>query len=341
MTDSATMHDSLVIDMTKSVSVIVPCYNEEQTITGLLEAIQQQTYPLENIEVIIADGMSADSTRSKIDAFQSGSPSLVIKVVDNPKKSIPAALNLAIQAASGEIILRLDAHCIPMPDYVSRSVQDLMLGLGKNVGGLWKIKPGKETWVANAIAAAAAHPLAVGDAYYRYSEIEGAVDTVPFGAFFKSLVDEIGGYNEDLLANEDYELNTRIRMQGHTIWFDPLIQSYYYARSDLKNLAKQYWRYGYWKLKMLRKYPASLRLRQAIPPLFIVGLVVLFIASFFSALFRGVFVLMVLLYILLLVGAAIPVAYKKKDISYLLGMPLAIATMHFSWGAGFLGSLFL
>ncbi len=341
MTDAAPVLNYHEIDMTKSVSIIVPCYNEEHTITDLLESIQKQTYPQKNIEVIIADGMSTDNTRCKIVEFQDKAPELAIKIVDNPLQAIPAGLNLAIQVAGGEIILRLDAHCQPMPDYVTRSVHDLMQGLGKNVGGLWKIKPGKDTWMARAIAASAAHPLAVGDAYYRYSETAGVVDTVPFGAFWKSYLDELGGYNEALLANEDYELNTRIRLQGHNVWFDPLIQSYYYARSDLRSLAKQYWRYGYWKAKMLRKYPASLRLRQAIPPLFVLGWALLITASFFSVLFRWLFVLMVLLYILLLVGAALPVVIKKRDIFYLLGMPIAIATMHFCWGAGFLRSLFL
>lgn len=321
------------------VSVIVPCYNEEKTITGLLESIACQTYPLERMEVIISDGMSEDNTRQKIFDYQQAEPRLHIKVIDNPLRAIPNALNLAIKNASGEIILRLDAHCIPAKDYIERSVRGLEDGSGKNVGGLWKIKPGADSWIARSIADSASNPLGVGDARYRFSENAGEVDTVPFGAFWKDYLEELGGYNEELLTNEDYELNTRIRQRGDKVWFDPKIQSEYFARPTLGALAKQYWRYGYWKYKMLKKFPGSVRLRQAIPPLFILGWVVLLIAALFSVFFRMMLAIMVSLYILILVLASLPSAIKARDVSLLAGVPLAIATMHFCWGAGFLRSM--
>lgn len=321
------------------VSVIVPCYNEEKTITGLLHSITSQTYPLDRVEVIISDGMSEDGTRQKVQDYLAANPRLRVEVVDNPLRAIPNALNLAIKNARGEIILRLDAHCIPAAGYIEKSVQGLLQGFGKNVGGLWKIMPGAETWIARSIAASASNPLGVGDARYRFSEVAGEVDTVPFGAFWKDYLEELGGYNEELLTNEDYELNTRIRGRGDKVWFDPSIQSTYFARPDLKALAKQYWRYGYWKYKMLKKYPGSLRLRQVLPPLFVLGWTVLILASVFSNLFRVLLAIMVLLYILILVSASLPKAIKENDPSILIGVPLAIATMHFSWGAGFLRSM--
>jgi glycosyltransferase involved in cell wall biosynthesis len=327
------------IETDHSVSIIVPCFNEESTIGGLLESIYQQTYPLQKMEVIIADGMSEDGTRAKIQEFQQTHQQFHVQIVDNPRRIIPAALNLAIRAASGEIILRLDAHCRPMPDYVARSVEGLVQGKGKNVGGLWKIQPGAETGIARSIAISASHPLAVGDARYRYSNKEGSVDTVPFGAFWKDYLVELGGYNEELLTNEDYELNTRIRQHGDTVWFDPDIQSIYYSRPNLKGLAKQYWRYGYWKCKMLKKYPGSLKLRQAIPPLFVMGWLLLCVAAIFSYLFQLILALMVLLYILALVVISLPAIFKEKDLALIIGLPLSIATMHFCWGAGYLWSL--
>ncbi len=329
-----------IIETAPPVSIIVPCYNEQNTISGLLEAICQQTYPLEKIEVIIADGMSEDHTREKIQEFQHLHPQVRLKIVDNPRKIIPSALNLAIQAASGEIIVRLDAHCNPKQDYVARSVEDLVQKKGKNVGGLWIIRPGAETWIAKSIAISASHPLAVGDARYRYSNREGSVDTVPFGTFWKDYLVDLGGYNEELLTNEDYELNTRIRKRGDIVWFDPDIQSIYYSRSTINGLAKQYWRYGYWKCKMLKKFPGSLRLRQAIPPFFVVGWILLFIAAIFSQIFQILLALMVLLYILALIVISLPAIFKEKDFTLILGLPISIATMHFCWGSGFLWSLF-
>ncbi len=321
------------------VSVIVPCYNEEKTITGLLESIASQAYPLEKVEVIVSDGLSKDNTRQKILEYQASNPHMQVKVIDNPLRAIPNALNLAIKNASGAIILRLDAHCIPESDYIARSVQGLLQGYGKNIGGLWKIKPGADTWIARSIAVSASNPLGVGDARYRFSEIPGEVDTVPFGAFWKDYLEELGGYNEELLTNEDYELNTRIRNRADKVWFDPGIRSTYFARPDLSALARQYWRYGFWKFQMLKKYPDSMRLRQAIPPLFILGWLVLVIAALFSIFFRVLLAIMVSLYILILVLASLPAAIKAKDLSLLAGVPLAIATMHFSWGAGFLRSM--
>ncbi len=208
-------------------------------------------------------------------------------MVDNPKRIIPAALNLGIQAASGEFIIRLDAHSIPHPEYVARSVASLEQRLGDNVGGIWKIIPSTNTWIGRSIAAAAAHPLGVGDAKYRYADTPGEVDTVPFGGFRREYLLEIGGYDESLLTNEDYELNTRIRQAGGKLWLDPNIQVQYYSRSNLRQLARQYARYGYWKLVMLRRYPDSLRWRQALPPLFVLGLMVLAIASIWLPIAAG------------------------------------------------------
>src|SRR5512135_1427546 len=163
-----------------SVSIVVPCYNEKDTICKLLEAIYMQTFPRPDLEVVIADGMSTDGTRDQIAAFADAHPDLHIAVTDNFSRSIPASLNCALQEAQGEIILRLDAHSMPYPDYVERSVADLETGLGENVGGVWEIHPGSKTWVAQSIAAAAAHPLGVGDALYRHTTKAAQVDTVPF-----------------------------------------------------------------------------------------------------------------------------------------------------------------
>ncbi len=160
-------------------------------------------------------------------------------------------------------------------------------GRGDNVGGVWEIQPGATTWIARSIAVAAAHPLGVGDAMYRLAATASEVDTVPFGSFRRTLIEQIGGYNESLLTNEDYEFNTRIRQANGRVWLDPSIRSVYFARSTFKELVRQYWRYGYWKWRMLRHFPDTVRWRQALPPLFVLSLVCLLLFRSFFHLHGG------------------------------------------------------
>ncbi len=321
------------------VSVIVPCYNEELTIRFLLDSLYQQTYPRSDLEVVIADGQSTDGTLAQISCFQAEHPDLAIRVISNEKRNIPSGLNRAIQAAYGAYIVRLDAHSMPYQDYVGRSVADLELGLGDNVGGVWEILPGDRRWFSRAIALAASHPLGVGDARYRYTDRAEAVDTVPFGAFRRSLIEKIGFFNEDLLTNEDYEFNTRIRQAGGTIWLDPAIRSKYFARSTLPALARQYWRYGYWKARMLRKYPATIRWRQALPPLFVASLLILSILAIFLPVAGWLLIFELAIYLGILGIVGIRITLKSGDPKLLLGVPLAILVMHLSWGSAFLWSL--
>jgi glycosyltransferase involved in cell wall biosynthesis len=323
----------------KSVSVIVPCYNEEAHIGNLLEALIRQTYPLEFLEVIIADGMSTDRTREVIHQFVQNHPQLRLKIVDNPKRIIPAALNVGLTVAQGDYIVRLDAHSIPAADYIDRCVNDLEAGLGDNVGGIWLIRPSRPHWIARAIAIAAAHPLGVGDARYRYRGTPGLVDTVPFGAFRRELFDQVGGFDETLLTNEDYEFNARLRKEGKRVYLDPAIRSEYIARPTLRALARQYWRYGYWKFRMLRRYPKTLRWRQALPPVFVLGTTGLLIMSLFWSWSLYLLLGILMIYLVMLFIGAIPAAWKNKDARLLIGIPLAITTMHWAWGTGFLWSL--
>ncbi len=321
-----------------TVSVIVPCYNEQNTIDLLLNALLEQIYPQENIEVIISDGMSTDQTRQRIAEFQQTHPEFRIQIVDNLQRTIPAALNRAIEAAQGEMIVRLDAHSIPRPDYVARCVDALEAGLGQNVGGIWEIRPGSSRKMARAIALAAAHPFGVGDARYRVGGEPQAVDTVPFGAFRKSLFEKIGNFDESLLSNEDYEFNARIRQHGFTVWLDPNIRSVYFARSTLRGLARQYWRYGYWKVRMLLRYPDSFRWRQ-LSGAFVLTWLGLGIFSIWFVLARWLLLLEALFYGTALLIAAIQSARQQRDFGLIWRVPLVIAVMHFSWGSAFIWSL--
>ncbi len=321
-----------------TVSIIIPCLNEEKTIGNVLQAVYDQKYPRRAIEVIIADGISKDSTLKRIEEFNRKHKDLTVKIISNPLKQIPIALNLAIRAARGEIIIRMDGHSLPREDYVALCVKDLVEKKGDNVGGQWDIIPGADTWIARGISAAAAHPLGVGNVRYRISGEAGPVDTVPFGCYFRTLFERIGMFDETLLTNEDYELNTRIRKQGGVIWFDPDIVCQYYSRPTLFELARQYWRYGFWKAKMIKKYPTSLKPRQILPPLFVAGLLSLLLAGlFYNPLLTGLSVVF-LLYLSIIILASVPEVRKRKDVFLFVSMPLAILTMHITWGTGFIFS---
>jgi glycosyltransferase involved in cell wall biosynthesis len=320
------------------VSVIVPCYNEQATIHKLLEALRLQTYPLERMEVVISDGLSTDNTRAAIESFGSDHPEMTVRVVENRARSIPSGVNQAIRESRGGVFIRLDAHSMPIPEYVERCVAAHQNGRGDNVGGVWDIQPGANTWIADSISHAAAHPLGVGDAMYRLNAKPGAVDTVPFGSFRRELIERIGAFDETLLSNEDYEFNTRVRESGGVVWLDPSIRSVYFSRATLSKLAAQYWRYGYWKLKMLKRYPHTLRWRQALPPAFVFILASLIVLSLWFGIARLLLFMQVTAYFAALTMASMLLAIRKKKGYLTWGLPLSIATMHICWGAGFLWS---
>jgi glycosyltransferase involved in cell wall biosynthesis len=299
----------------------------------------EQTHGPERFEVIIADGMSTDSTCDRIDEFQRNHSELNHRLVENPERSIPSALNRAIETSHGDPIIRLDAHSIPSPDYLRRCVEVLEATGATNVGGVWEIRPRFDTWMARSIATAASHPLGAGDARYRIGGKAGPVDTVPFGAFRREWVERVGPFNEEMLSNEDYEYNTRIRQAGGLVWFDPSIRSIYFARASLIDLARQYWRYGYWKARMLVDFPGSLRWRQVLPPLFVLTTIGLGLAGAFWSPARALLGVQWALYGAVLLSAGLIRAFQAKSPGMILGLPLAITTMHSGWGAGFLVSL--
>ncbi|MCX6071605.1 MAG: glycosyltransferase family 2 protein [Chloroflexi bacterium] len=301
----------------------------------LLQAILDQSIGAAKLEVILADGGSTDGTLTVVRAFADQHPSLSVRIVENPARVIPAALNRAIAAANGEVIVRLDAHSIPQPDYVAQCLRVLRETEAANAGGVWEIHPSAGTWIARSIAAAASHRLGAGDARYRTSGAAGEVDTVPLGAYPRIWLDRVGPYDESLLTNEDYEYNVRLRQAGGRIWFDPSIRSIYFARATLGDLARQYARYGFWKARMLRRYPGTLRLRQALPPAFVLAAFGLALAVPWVPLARWLLGLQWALYVGTLLTAGVAQARLGHDAALAVGMPLAWAVMHLAWGGAF------
>ena len=191
----------------------------------------------------------------------------------------------------------------------------------------------------NAVVSHSVHPFGAGDARYRTGGQPGAVDTVPFGAFPRPWLERVGRFDETLLSNEDYELNQRLRQAGGVVWYDPTIRSTYFARGDLPALARQYARYGYWKAQMLRRYPGSLRWRQALPPLFVLTLAVLLGAAAVWPPARWLLALQLASYTGATFAAGVAQAARQGDGLLALGFPLALWTMHLAWGGAVLWGL--
>lgn len=322
-----------------SVSLVIPCYNEERFIATVLENLLLQ-YPSALLEIIVVDGMSEDGTRATVQLFIEQHKDVRVRLIDNPQRNIPVALNLGIAAGTGEIIVRMDAHSLPSANYVRRAVDVLETRAAQVVGMPWRIAAGAETRMARAIAAAVAHPFGIGDAKYRAENVETQyVDTVPFGVFRKSLWTQLGGFNEELLANEDYDFYYRVRRDGGRILLDADAHCTYFARPTLGELIKQYARYGGWKAQMVKLHPSSIRLRQVVAPAFVLSL------AFFGAL--GVVWGLAWLALLLILAAystlalwfASKLARKHNESALAPLIALAFFAIHVTWGGSFLRGL--
>lgn len=323
-----------------TVSVVIPCYNEERFIGKVLENLAGQHAPA-RYEIIIVDGMSTDGTRAVVAEFTGRHPDIAVRLIDNPARNIPTALNLGIGRARHEIIVRMDAHSVPSENYVRRCVEGLTSDEVSVVGMPWRIRASEETWTAQAIALAVAHPFGIGDAKYRLENSASQfVDTVPFGAFRKSLWQQVGGFNESLLANEDYDFHYRVRQRGGRILLDTGGHSIYFARHSFKALAVQYFRYGRWKAQMVKLNPRSLRLRQLVAPVFVIALIILTALSLLSRLAAVALAAVVVPYVALAALFAFKLSRKAGDFRLLPLIAFAFLIIHTTWGSSFLLGLF-
>ena len=319
---------------TPIVSVVIAMRNEENYIARCLQSVIDQDYPGEQVEILVVDGMSTDSSRDVVSEFAGRYAN--IRLLDNEKKIAPAAFNLGIRNAKGSIVAIIGAHCSLAPDYLSNCVQYLSTREADCVGG--PIENIGEGFWGQAISLAMSSPFGVGDAHFRYSHQERYVDTLAFGAYRREVFDKIGLFDEKLVRNQDYDLNYRLRKAGGKILLTPAIKSRYYTRSSLKKLCSQYLLYGFWKVRMLRKHPRSLRVRQLVPPLFVLALLLSGALSAISSLAAWVFALVVASYLSLSLAFSFSIA-ARKGWRYFPILPVIFAYLHLSWGLGFLYSL--
>lgn len=318
--------------MTSEVSIIIPCYNEEKYIGKCLDSLIQNDYPKDKIEVLVVDGMSEDRTRTIVKGW--AEKYAFVKLYDNPKKIVPAAMNMGIQNARGEIIIRMDAHNTYEKSYISKCVRYLQEYEVDNVGGVWVTRPGDNTVVAKSIALALSHPFGVGNAHFRIGLREPKeVDTVPFGCYRRKIFEKIGLFNEHLVRNQDIEFNLRLKKNGGKILLVPDIQSDYHARSTLKALARNNFWNGFWVIYSLKFAKLPFSKRHLIPLIFTLSLVISSLLAIVNHHFFYVFI-----FILGIYGVAnIFVSAKlslKNSLKYFQALMASFSVLHISYGLG-------
>lgn len=317
------------------VTIVLAIYNEEKFIEKCIQAIQDQDYPPEKIEILVADGMSTDKTVALLNALQAADKR--IRVFCNPGRIVPIGLNMLVREAKGEFVVRIDGHTIVARDYVSRCIQASLESGAENVGG--RMCAIGQTPFGKAVAEATSHPFGIGNSRFHYSEKCEEVDSVYMGCWKKSVFEDYGLFDEELVRNQDDEHNYRIREMGGKTLLYPEIKSIYTVRSSPKALWKQYFQYGYWKVRVLQKHPRQMSLRQFVPPAFV--LAILFF-SLLALLFNwGWSALLTFMGLYLGINLIVSLSISsKKGWQIFPGLVLSFLILHISYGTGFITGLF-
>ncbi len=313
---------------TPLVSVVIPVRDGAGVIATALESILAQDYA-GAIEVIVADGGSTDGTRAVVHAIAERDRR--VRLIENERLVTPSGLNAAITASRGDVIVRCDAQAVLPAGYVARAVR-LLDETGADVVGGSQLARGSG-FLHRAIAIAMTTPAGTGGARFRVGGAPGPTDTVYLGVFRRTALERVGLFDESLIRNQDYELNHRIRTSDGIVYFHPELAVEYTPRPNLGALFSQYRQYGDWKRRMLRRHPESLRARQLVPPLFVLGLVAALVML--ATPWRPIGVAYVAAYLAVLLGTALIEVVRRRDTAA-LASPIALATLHVAWGAGFL-----
>lgn len=311
------------------VSIVVPCRNEVGYIDRCIRSVANQDWPLDRLELIVADGESDDGTRTVLN--EAANQYAWFRWIDNPERFTPRALNRGIAAAQGEVVIILGAHAELADDFVSKNIAALDAHPDAAcAGGI--IENVHENDVAAVISRAMKSPFGVGNARFRTGGKAGYVDTVAFGAYRRSIFDMIGMFNEELVRNQDDELNFRLTKAGYKIYFDPDIQSKYYVRGDFSKLFKQYFQYGYWKVYVNKLHNTVTSWRQLVPFAFVLWL---FISALLAIFVPATFPLFSMALLLWFIAAFFAALLEATPSRQLPSMMLAFLILHIAYGLGY------
>lgn len=315
------------------LSVFMAVRNEEHDLAASLGRIFEQDYPGE-FEVVLAVGTSTDNTWGVATAIAELEPRL--KVVANPDGFTPHGLNAAIQAADHDILVRVDGHAFLPQDYLRRVVALLESSGAANVGG--RMLPIGTGSVSEAISQAISSPFGIGGGVFRVGGASGPQDSVYLGAFRREALASVGGYDEYFLRAQDWELNYRLRQAGHSIWFDPEIAVGYHPRSSWRDFARQQFRTGGWRRRVIERHDGTANPRYLAPPLAVIGFVAGLILALLTPVLGGWMALGLVAPLGYLAGVVALglVVGRKQPLRVRLRVPVAMGLMHFAWGTGFL-----
>ena len=310
------------------VSVVMPVYNEEKYIEKCIDSLLLQDYPKEQMEWIFVDGCSKDKTVEKIEAYKEKYPDL-IKVLNNPNKIVPYAMNIGIEASRGRYIVRLDAHADYANDYISKCIYYLENTDAENVGGVAETKA--NGFIGNAIAKMLSSKFGVGNSQFRTNGESGYVDTVPFGAFKREVFSKYGGYDERLVRNQDNEMNFRIRKNGGKIYLSDEIRLSYYCRDSIGGISSMAKKNGMWNVITMKLCPGSMGMRHFIPFMFVASVIGLGLLGILHWIFWLLLGAEMSLYLLLDTVFSIKQASSVKEFFALL---ILFPIFHVAYGFG-------
>lgn len=313
--------------MMPSVSVIIPCKNEENYIVACIQSVLNNQYPSDRLEVLVCDGMSEDRTPELVKGFSNPR----VKLIENIDITTPYGLNAGIGASNSDIIIILGAHSVVDSEFIRHSVDAFSFGSDIGcTGGL--IETVSEDSQSRSIAKAMSSPFGVGNAYFRTGLREGYVDTVAFGAYRRDVFQKVGLFDVSLTRNQDDEFNYRLIKAGYKIYLYPLIKSKYYSRSTYSKLFRQYYQYGYWKVFVNKKHRTVTTLRQLVPAAFVLYLISL-ILVFANSVKAGI-----AWFSFLVLYALLAIIYARK-LARWNEVPSIVYTfflLHLSYGLGYL-----